>query len=107
MPISTPDDDEQKALRQKVRTALAAGLLPLGRLAAVVRRGTGRRCLICGGVTAPSELEHEVQIDDRDAGAVIVHEPCHRLWRVETAARIDKVNPHAPGQEGRSQPSSG
>jgi hypothetical protein len=92
MPISTRDDD-QKALRQKVRTALAAGLLPLGRLAAVVRRGTGRRCRICDGVIAPSELEHEVQIEDRDAGAVIAHAPCHRLWRVETAALVDKVDP--------------
>ena len=96
MTTSTPDDD-QKALRQKVRAALAAGSLPLGRLAAVVRRGTGRRCRICGGVIAPSELEHEVQIDDRDTGAVIVHEPCHRLWRVETAAVTAKVNPQKPG----------
>jgi hypothetical protein len=95
MMTSTPDDD-QKALRQKVRAALAAGSLPLGRLAAVVRRGTGRQCLICGRLTAPSELEHEVQVDDR-GGAVIVHEPCHRLWRVETAAVTAKVNPQKPG----------
>jgi hypothetical protein len=84
-------EDDYKALREKIRAALAAGLLPFGRLASVVRRGTGQRCLICGRLIAPTELEHEVQIDER-GGAVIVHEPCHRLWRVETAARIGTIS---------------
>jgi hypothetical protein len=94
---NTGPEDDQNALREKVRAALAAGLLPLGRLAAVVRRGTGRRCFICGRPIVRSELEHEVQTDDRGGGAAIVHEPCHRLWRVETAARIGKVSPEKPG----------
>jgi hypothetical protein len=35
-----------------------------------------------------------VQLDDRRAGTVFVHEPCHRLWRVETKAFIDQGARH-------------
>ena len=94
---NTGPEDDRNVLREKVRAALAAGLLPLGRLAAVVRRGTGRRRLICDRPIARSELEHEVQTDDRGGTAAIVHESCHRLWQVETAARISKVSPEKPG----------
>jgi hypothetical protein len=87
---STTADDDQKALRQRVRAALAAGLLPRGRLSSVVRRGTGRACVVCGCVIDPTELEHEVRLDDPGSQAVFVHEGCYRLWRIETNAIVGK-----------------
>jgi hypothetical protein len=88
------NEDHQKALRQRVRAALDAGLLPIGRLSSVIRRGTGRACLVCDRVIDPIELEYEVQLDDQRAGTVFVHEPCYRLWRVETKAFIDQGARH-------------
>lgn len=90
MTSSTPADDDQKALHQRVRAALVAGLLPMGRLSSVVRRGTGRACVVCGRVTEPTEVEHEVRLDDCENQAVFVHERCYRLWRVETNAIVGK-----------------
>jgi hypothetical protein len=87
---STPADDNEKTLRQRVRAALAARMLPMGRLSSVVRRGTGRACMVCGRVTEPTELEYEVRLDDRENQAVFVHEGCYRLWRVETNAIVGK-----------------
>jgi hypothetical protein len=85
---SMPENEDQKTLRQRVRAVLGAGLLPLGRLSSVIRRGTGRACLVCDRVIDPTELEYEVQLDDRGARTVFVHEPCYRLWRVETNAIV-------------------
>jgi len=68
-------------LRMGVRAALAAGVLPLGRISSVVRRASGR----------PSELEYEVPFGEAGRAAVVVHEPCYRLWRVETMARINQA----------------
>lgn len=86
-----PVDGDQKALRQRVRAALAAGLLPKARLSSVVRRGTGRACLVCGRVTDATELKHEVPLWDHGTHAVFVHEPCYRLWRAETVAIVSKA----------------
>ena len=69
-----------------MRAALAAGLLPMGRLSSVVRRGMGRDCVVCGRVTNSSELRHEVRLADRGSRVLFVHEHCYRLWRVETNA---------------------
>lgn len=44
-------------LRVRVRAALAAGVLPLGRISSVVRRASGRPCFICGEAIPPTELE--------------------------------------------------
>jgi hypothetical protein len=60
----------------------------MGRLSSVVRRGTGRACMVCGRGTDPTEVEHEVRLDDR---AVVAHERCYRLWRVETNAIVGQV----------------
>jgi hypothetical protein len=92
MTQSTRGDDDPTALRQRVRAALGAGLLPLGRLTSVVRRGSGGPCLVCGRAIEPNELEYEVQLDDqRRLRAVFVHEPCYRVWRVETTALARKA----------------
>lgn len=85
------EGDNHRALRRRIREALAAGLLPLGRIGSVVGRGTGRPCFICGHVIVPSDLEHEVQTGPRGETTVMVHEPCYLLWRVETMARIGKA----------------
>ena len=74
------------ALRRRVREALTAGLLPLARHGAVVRRGTGRLCFVCEDVLMPADLEREVRLTEERR--VVVHEPCYQVWRVETMARV-------------------
>jgi len=92
MTNSIPESDDPRAVRQRVRAALAAGLLPLARLTSTVRRGTGRPCLVCGRGIEATEVEQEVQLDDQQrTRAVFVHEPCYRLWRVETTAIVSKA----------------
>lgn len=73
-------------LRRRIREALAAGLLPLGRVGSVVRIGSGRPCFICREVVNANNIEREVQIGTQGNTPVIVHEPCYLLWRVETLA---------------------
>jgi hypothetical protein len=76
------------ALRREIRDALEAGLLRLAQLGSVARRGTRQPCFICQGLIEPGELEREVKLRVRERpGAVIVHEPCYLLWRVETMAK--------------------
>jgi hypothetical protein len=87
----TDDPEPMRSLRMRVRAALAAGLLPLGRISSVVRRASGRPCFVCGETIPPSELEHEVPVGEAGRAAVVVHEPCYRLWRVETMAHIDQT----------------
>ena len=87
----TQDPEPMRNLRMRVRAALAAGVLPLGRISSVVRRASGRPCFICGEAIPPTELEHEVPIGETGRAAVVVHEPCYRLWRVETMARINQA----------------
>jgi hypothetical protein len=85
MTSATSGRDEPGVLRREVREALTAGLLPLARPGSIVRRGTYQPCFVCKAVIDPSELEREVRLDQR---AIVVHEPCYLLWRVETMARV-------------------
>lgn len=93
MPATANDEADRKraALRRKIREALEAGLLPLGRIGSVARRGTGRPCFICQDVIVADDLEREVQIGQQGTRAVMVHEPCYLIWRVETMA-IHRAN---------------
>ena len=79
-------------LRREIRDALEAGVLPLAELGSVVRRGTCQPCFICKEVIEPAQLERDVRLGPREPKrAVMVHEPCYLLWRVETMARAAKL----------------
>jgi hypothetical protein len=83
-----PENEDQKTTATVRARGPRSRPAPLGRLSSVIRRGTGRACLVCDRMIDPTELEYEVQLDDRGARTVFVHEPCYRLWRVETNATI-------------------
>lgn len=76
------------ALRQKVREALAARLLPPAQSGSTVRRGTGQPCFICHEPIVSTELERELRLSSgRSSKRVLVHEPCLLVWRVESMLR--------------------
>jgi hypothetical protein len=80
------------ALRREIRKALEAGVLPLAQLGSVVRRGTCQPCFICKEVIETGQLERDVRLGPREPKqAVMVHEPCYLLWRVETMAQAAKL----------------
>jgi hypothetical protein len=85
--VSSPE--RLGVLRREIREALEAGVLPLAQLGSVVRRGTGQPCFICKEVIETGQLERDVRLGPREA--VMVHEPCYLLWRVETMARAAKL----------------
>ena len=94
MPGVHPDaewKDSLMRLRRTVREGIAAGLLPLARLASAVRRGSGHPCFICAQSILPSELEREVHAGRREDRPVTVHEPCYLLWRVESMSSASKT----------------
>jgi hypothetical protein len=71
------------ALRQDVRARLSKRELFAATGMSSIRRGTGRRCLVCGLPIQSPTLEREVE----GSGVFgLAHPDCYTLWREESAA---------------------
>jgi hypothetical protein len=79
-----------EALRQSVRDRIADGRLPLAGSVSVARRGTGRRCDVCGVPITRESVEREVEHATGSHG--FAHEDCYRVWR-EESRRADSPEP--------------
>ncbi len=71
-----------ESLRQSVRERLADGRLPLAGSISVARRGTGRRCDVCGTPITRDTVEREVE--HAADGHGLAHDECYRTWREES-----------------------
>lgn len=80
-------------LRRSIRERLRAELLPLLRVGYVVRRASGRPCLICQKANEPPEIEYEVRLHANEGSTAAVHESCYVLWRVESMAVVSRGGP--------------
>jgi len=70
-------------LRQDVRARLSKRELFAATGIYSIRRGTGRRCLVCGLPIQSPTLEREVE----GPGVFgLAHPDCYTLWREESAA---------------------
>ena len=71
------------ALRQDIRARLSKRELFAATGMSSIRRGTGRRCLVCGLPIQSPTLEREVE----GPGIFgLAHPDCYTLWREESAA---------------------
>jgi hypothetical protein len=71
------------ALRQDIRARLSKRELFAATGMSSIRRGTGRRCLVCGRPIDSPTLEREVE----GPGVLgLAHLDCYTLWREESAA---------------------
>src|SRR4030088_2265332 len=71
------------ALRRDIRARLSKRELFAASGMSSIRRGTGRRCLVCGRPIESPTLEREVE----DPGVLgLAHPDCYTLWREESAA---------------------
>ena len=71
------------ALRQDIRARLSKRELFAATGMSSIRRGTGRRCLVCGLPIESPTLEREVE---GPGGFGLAHPDCYTLWREESAA---------------------
>ena len=69
---------------------MTEGRLPLTTMGIYkVHRGTGRPCVVCLRLIAPSQDQYEIQ----GAGVVLIaHEACYVLWREESKLH-QNINP--------------
>ena len=68
------------ALRQTIRTRLAAGSLFSVDGKVFAGKGTGQLCTVCGMPIFATEVEHEVTEPQR----AYAHMTCHSLWMQES-----------------------
>ena len=71
------------ALRRDIRARLSKRELFAATGMSSIRRGTGRRCLVCGLPIDSPTLEREVEGPDIFG---LAHPDCYTLWREESAA---------------------
>ena len=82
-------DLPDEPLRRQVRAQLAARHLFPADGVSSVRRGTGRRCTVCGRPIDSPTLEREVEGPPGVVGRA--HPACYVIWREESMARQRKA----------------
>ena len=73
--------EDRAQLRERIRTWLAEGQLPLPGAEMWVGPGSGRWCAICSTVIQRSHVEYEIPHRD---GWLYVHLRCFTLWKEES-----------------------
>jgi hypothetical protein len=103
------DDDEESALRQRVRAAFNAGTLPKRSPTRTWGGpGTDAPCAICGRVVTPEEVEFEMEFEqgpgDLGPRNHCVHQRCFVAWELERQSVAPSGN--APAHLRLPEPSS-
>jgi hypothetical protein len=80
--------NDENILREKAREAIASGKLPMRKADRTLGGlGTGRTCVLCGGLLTPTQMEIEVELNRQGSAPGLeryhLHPRCFAAWELE------------------------